>query len=93
MDGKIIPYIPEPIKLQIQQAIRNRFQICHMHAAVPIMCGHDDYLVKFIWCLRSSAADASNAHIELADFLESEHKDMLTRQVSLTEEISEKTIL
>ena len=56
------------------------------------MCGHDDYLVKFIWCLRSSAADAGDAHNELADLLESEYKDMLTRQVSLTEEISKKTI-
>ena len=59
--------------------------------AVP-MCGHDDYLVKFVWCLRSSAADAGDAHNELADLLESEYKDMLTRQVSLTEEISKKTI-
>ncbi len=60
-------------------------------SAVPLR-GHDDYLVKFIKCLRSSADDAGNAHCELADHLERELSEMLTSRISVTEEIVESTI-
>ncbi len=60
-------------------------------SAIP-QCDHDNYLNKFIGCLRNSVEEAGDAHRELADQLEEDFQEMLISRVSLTEEIVDTTI-
>ena len=65
----LIPHEEYSKLLEIPPTATNYDKIDRLFAIIP-SCGHDDFLIRLIHCLRESAPDAGVAHEELADSLQ-----------------------
>ena len=65
----LIPHKEYRELLKIPQTDTNHDRIDRLFAIIP-SCGHDDFLVRLIHCLRESVPEAGDAHTELADSLQ-----------------------
>ena len=65
----LIPHEEYRELLNIPQTDTNHDRIDRLFAIIP-SCGHDDFLMRLIHCLRESVPEAGDAHKELADSLQ-----------------------